>query len=258
MASGSSLLIRRDTDTIDIRLEYRGQSQVIGLIGSLVIISTAVAFAFAIFWVDYTCNHVIGTLAAVEDSHPENYVRLEGEISNDSCDPTDVDFMVLEDTQPITSGLHSGIKHLRARGGIWSCFRGFPARNFVGLTVTSLFATRGFKELLNALICILPGIFFLLVSLPARAIYIRVAASMLPEEDDPIVPFDRLFGGKTNLNMAGGGDKLGLKDAWVTFERSARSRYFRTILKALAIEVALGVVGTILVMGEVFLVTSIR
>jgi hypothetical protein len=100
--------------------------------------------------------------------------------------------------------------------------------------------------------------FFLLVSIPARAIYIRVAASMLPEEDDPIVPFDRLFDGKTNLNMAGGGDKLGLKDAWVTFERSARSRYFRTILKALAIEVALVVVGTILVMGEVFLVNSIR
>jgi hypothetical protein len=132
------------------------------------------------------------------------------------------------------------------------------AGSLVGWTVTSVFATRGFKELLDALISILPGMFFLLVSIPARAIYIRVAASMLPEEDDPIVPFDRLFDGKTNLNMAGGGDKLGLKDAWVTFERSARSRYFRTILKALAIEVALGVVGTILVMGEVFLVNSIR
>jgi hypothetical protein len=132
------------------------------------------------------------------------------------------------------------------------------ARSLAGWTVMGVIATRGFSELLNFLISILPAIFFLLVSIPARAIYIRVAASMLPEEDDPIVPFDRLFGGKANPDMVGGGGKLGLKDAWITFELSARSRFFKIILKALAIEVTLGVVGTLLVMGEVFLVTSIR
>ena len=43
---------------------------------------------------------------------------------------------------------------------------------------------------------ILAAIFFLLLSLPARAVFASVAASMLPEELDPIVPFDRQFGGK--------------------------------------------------------------
>ena len=36
----------------------------------------------------------------------------------------------------------------------------------------------------------------LFVSTMTRAIYIRVAASMLPDNDEPIVPFDRSFGGR--------------------------------------------------------------
>jgi hypothetical protein len=51
MASVSSLLIRRGIDLIDVRIRYRDQSQVIGLLGTLLIIFTALAFGFAIFWV---------------------------------------------------------------------------------------------------------------------------------------------------------------------------------------------------------------
>ncbi|RDK46515.1 hypothetical protein M752DRAFT_333074 [Aspergillus phoenicis ATCC 13157] len=90
--------------------------------------------------------------------------------------------------------------------------------------------------------------FFLLVTVPVKTIFTRVAASMLPEGLDPIVPFDRRFGGK--VISEGGGETLGIMEAWTTFEWSARVRYFEVFLKALALEVALGVLGGLLVIGE--------
>ncbi|KAL7660017.1 hypothetical protein ACMYSQ_002906 [Aspergillus niger] len=71
---------------------------------------------------------------------------------------------------------------------------------------------------------------------------------MLPEGLDPIVPFDRRFGGK--VISEGGGETLGITEAWTTFEWSARVRYFKVFLKVLALEVALGVLGGLLVIGE--------
>ncbi|RLM00011.1 hypothetical protein CFD26_106552 [Aspergillus turcosus] len=339
MTSVSSVLIRRGTELISARLRHREHPEMHDWLGLSIVIFTAVAFGFAIFWVDYTCTDVIATLAAVEDSNPTTYVRLDSEDSNDN----DPEVAVASTTKPITSGLRSTIKHLRARGGIWSCFRGFrmylaftgldmgvgfllPAivpiprvshsligSFFVQFVASMLVATwqtawvhlviadksprsnyrrmlglrhwpriapaaalynflmcatfslptaaarlagwtvtaSGYKGLLGFLvISILPAIFLLLVSVPARGIFTRVAASMLPEEDDPIVPFDRLFGGKVKPGMV-----LGLRDAWTTFDWPARIRYIKVILKALAIEVALGVVGILLIMGELALVT---
>ncbi|RHZ44070.1 uncharacterized protein CDV56_100649 [Aspergillus thermomutatus] len=356
MSSVSSVLIRRGTELISARLRYREQSQMHDWLGLSIVIFTALAFGLAIFWVDYTCTHVIATLAAVEDSNPKTYVRLDSEDPNDSFDPTDTEVAAASTPKPITSGLRSTIKHLRARGGIWSCFRGFrmylaftgfdmgvgflvraivpipidshslagsffgsffgefvasmllatwqmawvhlviadksprssyrrmlglrhwpriaPAAalyNFLtcatfslptaaagpaGWAVMAVVTNRGYKGLLGFLaISILPAVFFLLVSVPARGIFTRVAASMLPEEDDPIVPFDRLFGGKVKPEVVGGSGKLGLRDAWTTFDWAARARYVKVILKALAIEVALGVVGILLIIGELTLVT---
>lgn len=297
---------------------------------------------------DYTCNHVIATLAVVEDSNPDTYVRLDCETSNDSCGPNGGEVTGASTTKPITRGLRSAIKHLRARGGIWSYFRGFRMYlaftgcdmglsfllpTFVPVTahsLISLFLGRFVASMLlatwhmawvhlviadqspkssyrrmlglrywpkiapaaalyNALMCatsslpiaaaelskwtvtnvsrprheellaflvkgILPAILFLVLSIPARAIFTRVAASMLPEEDDPIVPFDRLFGGKVKPATVGGDSgHLSLQDAWTSFDRAARIRYVKVTLKVLAIEVALGVVGTLLVIGEVTL-----
>ncbi|RHZ68733.1 hypothetical protein CDV55_106991 [Aspergillus turcosus] len=345
MSSVSSVLIRRGTELISARLRHREHPQMHDWLGLSIVIFTAVAFGFAILWVDYTCTHVIATLAAVEDSNPTTYVRLDSEDSNDN----DSEAAAASTTKPITSGLRSTIKHLRARGGIWSCFRGFrmylaftgldmgvgfllpaivpiprvshsligsflgqfvagmlvatwqtawvhlviadksPRSNYrrmlglrhwpriapaaalynflmcatfslptaaarlAGWTVTSVVGSSnsGYKGLLGFLVIgILPAVFLLLLSMPARGIFTRVAASMLPEEDDPIVPFDRLFGGKVKPGMV-----LGLRDAWTTFEWPARIRYVKVILKALAIEVALALVAILLVMGELALVT---
>ncbi|GFN15282.1 polysaccharide lyase-domain-containing protein [Aspergillus tubingensis] len=90
--------------------------------------------------------------------------------------------------------------------------------------------------------------FFFSLTVPVNAIFTRVAASMLPEGLDPIVPFDRQFGGK--VKMGSGNARLGIVDAWRTFERSARVRYFKVIFQAIAIEIVLGVVGGLLVLGE--------
>lgn len=100
------------------------------------------------------------------------------------------------------------------------------------------------------LVGILSTILSILIYMPANAIFARVATSMLPEEDDPIVPFDRAFGGKVKSEYTGGSGRLGLKDAWTTFERAARTRYGKIILKASGIAIAICVIGTLLVLGE--------
>ncbi|GLA23947.1 hypothetical protein AnigIFM63326_010403 [Aspergillus niger] len=91
-------------------------------------------------------------------------------------------------------------------------------------------------------------VIWVILGVPVKAIFTRVAASMLPEGLDPIVPFDRRFGGK--VISEGGGETLGITEAWTTFEWSARVRYFKVFLKVLALEVALGVLGGLLVIGE--------
>ncbi|KAF7179162.1 hypothetical protein CNMCM7691_008093 [Aspergillus felis] len=360
MSSVSSVLIRRGTELISARLRERGQSPMNALLGLSIVVLPVVIFGFAIFWVDYTCFHVIATLAAVEDSNPKTYVRLDSEDPNDSVDPNDPEVAAASTTKPITSGLRSATKHLRARGGFWSCFRGFrmyltftgfanlgagfliqaivvtpnrsvsvsffssffgqfigsmllatlqmawvhrviadksprssyrrmlglqhwpriaPAAalyNFLrcaalslpiaavgpagaGWTSVTVVAEQGYKGLLRFLaINVLPAACLLPATIPARGIFVRVAASMLPEEDEPIVPFDRLFGGKVKPEIVGGSGKLGLRDAWTTFDRPARTRFVKVILKALAIEVALGVIGILLIARWSWLIDSWR
>ncbi|KAE8402897.1 hypothetical protein BDV37DRAFT_151135 [Aspergillus pseudonomiae] len=337
MSSVGSVLIRRGGELISARLQSR-QQPATQLLGFLVVIFTVLTFSMAIFWVDYTCTQVIGTLAAIEGSNPNTYIRLDREDSNDPSEPHDPETMAASPTKPITSGLRSAINHLRARGGICSCFRGFrmylafttldmgvgfllpvtlpvpinsPISSFLGLFVVSMFLATwhmawvhlviadqsprsSYRRMLGLrhwprtapaaalynflmsvtfslptaaarlaggtvmgvagnwkdtgrldfiVISILSAIFYLLASIPARGIFTRVAASMLPEEDDPIVPFDRLFGGKVKPENLGGSGRLSIRDAWTSFEWGARIRYVKIILKAFAIEVAIGVVG---------------
>ncbi|GIJ85572.1 hypothetical protein Asppvi_004431 [Aspergillus pseudoviridinutans] len=72
---------------------------------------------------------------------------------------------------------------------------------------------------------------------PARAIFIRVAASMLPEQDKPIVAFDRTFGGKVIPVVLGGSGKVSIPDAWRSFHWAARVRYLNAFAKAFALQV---------------------
>ncbi|RAH42635.1 uncharacterized protein BO95DRAFT_466744 [Aspergillus brunneoviolaceus CBS 621.78] len=324
---------------------------------------THVLTRYATEFVDYTCNHVIMMLAAIEDADPSPSIRLE---SAHGDDPEIVDPFTLR-VKPITRGLRSAIKHLRARGGgegggegggglIVSCLHGFrmyfpfyildrgvgfflnpifysgPARLTLASFAMEFLArmclatvqmawvhviiadrsprgarsrhTRGLlgywpsiapaAALQNALVCVLytmylvavpagswafvsvagvtqghlalgghlrfvvvvliPAILSLLVTLPARVVFVRVAASMLPEEDVPFVPFDRWFDGKVGPEVGGTGERLGIKDAWTTVARPFWVRCFKITLKALGMEVVVVVAEILVMIGEMFLV----
>ncbi|KAL5344095.1 ubiquitin-conjugating enzyme/RWD-like protein [Aspergillus crustosus] len=87
-----------------------------------------------------------------------------------------------------------------------------------------------------------------LASFPARVIFIRVAASMLPEEDESIIPFDRSFGGKVVPGIVGGG-VLSIKDAWTTFDRDGWKRYIKALVKATGIQFALAIFFSLAIMA---------
>jgi hypothetical protein len=102
---------------------------------------------------------------------------------------------------------------------------------------------------------------FLFAVLPSYVVLVRVEASMLPEEEETIVPMDRTFGG---LLMAAS-DKLTIRSAWKSF--NGTGRVVKLYLKFFLISIALSVfVSHVLfvelwaIMGDklVVLLTSLR
>ena len=77
--------------------------------------------------------------------------------------------------------------------------------------------------------------------IPAHAALKRVQASLLPEEDTAIVPFDRTFGGKVVPE-----GRLTLKEAWKSFDLGAKVRVYKVYGKVAAMQGAL-LVGFVLV-----------
>lgn len=102
-------------------------------------------------------------------------------------------------------------------------------------------------------VTVLPSIAAYLVSIPAQAVFVRVAASMLPDEDEAIVPFDRSFGGRVVPAILGGSGRLSIADAWRTFDRAARARYLKVIGKVLLMEFALLITFTLALLAQVSL-----
>ncbi|KAK2796987.1 hypothetical protein FQN50_009356 [Emmonsiellopsis sp. PD_5] len=80
-----------------------------------------------------------------------------------------------------------------------------------------------------------------LVEVPATVTLIRVAASMLPEEET-VVPFDRSFDGKVQPAVLGGSGKIGMLDAWKTFKWPSRIRLLKLLVKVAGLDIALGFV----------------
>lgn len=71
----------------------------------------------------------------------------------------------------------------------------------------------------------------LFVILPAAVTLIRVEASMLPDDQETIVPFDRTFDGKVVPEILGGSGAIGFVDAWRTVNWEARRRLIKFFLK---------------------------
>ncbi|OJJ45554.1 hypothetical protein ASPZODRAFT_17004 [Penicilliopsis zonata CBS 506.65] len=331
--------------------EQRPDSQVDGwLMGLLFVTSVALVI---IYWaVHYTYDIVVSTLAAIEDSSPDVYIRIDADDDSPMTPVRDVEQVAeaaaAAQPQPITSKMRTTVRHLRARAGPWSRFRGLSIGLFYTILKMAFFAIIPFDTGLFKLeyilvdvlgeallanlsmawvhiiisepspkrwyqripgwrswlriapvaalksaatsvafygplalgrlitlidpfekkpnlssvkecaiitsLVLIPTIVSFLVSVPARAIFIRVAASMLPEEDETIVPFDRSFRNTVVPAILGGSGKVSIKNAWKTFDWPARIRFTKIVLKVLAIEMAIAVGFVLAVAGQMALV----
>jgi hypothetical protein len=96
----------------------------------------------------------------------------------------------------------------------------------------SMRCTQVFAVLAGTLVC-------LALLLPLNIILVRVQASLLPVEEDAIVPFDRSFGGKVVPAVVGGKGYATMSEVWSTFSRSDLWRLLVLYAKIFVINAAL-------------------
>ncbi|MCJ1419508.1 hypothetical protein MMC32_005863 [Xylographa parallela] len=92
------------------------------------------------------------------------------------------------------------------------------------------------------------------VIIPTHVALRRVQASLLPEEDESIVPFDRTFNGKVVPEILGGSGRVGMAEAWKSFDWNGRVRLFMVYAKVAAIQVVLFTLFTLALAAEVRLI----
>ncbi|KAF2436371.1 hypothetical protein EJ08DRAFT_728901 [Tothia fuscella] len=108
-----------------------------------------------------------------------------------------------------------------------------------------------------AVLAIVPGLIAVIalpifVMLPAYGALIRKEASLLPEEDETIISFDRTFGGK----LAYVTSVLSYADAWKSFTSEARRRVIKLYVKFFFIMVAFVFFASHVLALEFFIVAN--
>jgi hypothetical protein len=93
----------------------------------------------------------------------------------------------------------------------------------------------------------------LFITLPAQVTLIRVEASLLSDDQDTIVPFDRTFAGKVVSKLLGGSGCVGFVDAWKSFNWEARRRLIKLYAKAAMIEFVVMIAFAHVLIFEVWL-----
>ncbi|CAG9937090.1 unnamed protein product [Clonostachys rosea f. rosea IK726] len=97
----------------------------------------------------------------------------------------------------------------------------------------------------------------ILLIVPTRMILVRVQASLLPVDEDAIVPFDRSFGGRVQTALVGGRGFATITDVWSTFSRAVMGRLVKLHVKVIVINVLVGfVLGAFVVFPSVLAVTT--
>ncbi|KAF3062375.1 hypothetical protein GL218_04180 [Daldinia childiae] len=109
------------------------------------------------------------------------------------------------------------------------------------------------KAVLVLLLALVMNIFLVI---PTQVILTRVQASLLPDEDDTIVPFDRSFQGKVEPAIVGGKGFVTIKDAWQSFPRASWIRLVKLYVKIFAAGLVLGLLWMAVVIPEVLLIMS--
>lgn len=92
---------------------------------------------------------------------------------------------------------------------------------------------------------------YFLILIPATITLRRVQASMLPDEDESIVPFDRTFNGKVQPVVAGGSGAVSMLDAWKSFDWPAWIRYLKLQIKLVALALVTSIMFGAIVAGEI-------
>lgn len=105
----------------------------------------------------------------------------------------------------------------------------------------------------------------LLILLPASVTLTRIEASLLPDDQDTIVPFDRTFNGALSPiqlsedgKMERGASKSLFVEAWRSFDRAARLRLIKLYVKMVMIQIVVVVVGLQVMVAEVYLIGGER
>jgi hypothetical protein len=105
--------------------------------------------------------------------------------------------------------------------------------------------------LLKGLAVIFLGLFSAVaIVVPATVTLTRVQASLLPDEVETIVPFDRSFNGKVVPAVVGGSGAISMLEAWKTFDRNARVRLLKLYGKAILMQTAVIFLFAFVIVGQ--------
>ncbi|KAK5657667.1 hypothetical protein OQA88_2739 [Cercophora sp. LCS_1] len=91
---------------------------------------------------------------------------------------------------------------------------------------------------------------------PTNVLLTRVQASLLPEDEETIVPFDRSFGGKVEPAIVGGKGFVSMRDALATFPVSSWVRIYKLYAKVIAVSFAAWLAFVAVLIPEFILIKS--
>ncbi len=97
---------------------------------------------------------------------------------------------------------------------------------------------------------------YVFLFIPTMVILVRVQASLLPVDDEPIVPFDRSFQGRIEPQVVDGRGYATISDAWATFSKAGWRRLIILFIKIGIFSVAAYVITCAVLVVEVLLVVE--
>ncbi|KLU82686.1 hypothetical protein MAPG_01755 [Magnaporthiopsis poae ATCC 64411] len=106
--------------------------------------------------------------------------------------------------------------------------------------------------LATVIVCIL------FIQVPAAVALVRVQASILPPEEDTVVPFDRSFGGTVEPAVINGSASVSIPNALRTFSRDSWVRLYKLMAKVIALTFALFMLIAAVIVPQTVLISRNR
>lgn len=95
------------------------------------------------------------------------------------------------------------------------------------------------------------------ILIPAKIVLFRIQASLLPEDDDPVVPFDRSFQQQVDPAVVDGKGYATMAIAWSTLTPSALRRIVRLQVKIIGVMIGFMLLWLLVWIPQVFLAFSL-